>query len=353
MSGTRPQHPPASDGLALRRVLRSVTQMDGLLMLLAVLYYLVARDRISHALPFVGAICVYGACVFALYSLPTRLIRPHARLLVAAAAMVAFITSLLALSGAVATSLSNLYLLPIVMSALTLGRTATLLVMALVLVARIALGHFVAADDVFTLGYGLGLVAEAAPVLLVALLTSMLAGDLRAVNERLQVLADSDDVTGLLNLQAFTRLVAEERERALRAGRGFALLLVDVGELKAVNDRHGPEAGNRMLAAVAQALRRSSRAADLVARYGGDEFLMFLSGAGAEGAAVVASRIRHNVGTTTLELDGKLARMSVRIGVAIFPGDGRELRELINAASRAVDKDKASRRPLGAAPAER
>ena len=138
----------------------------------------------------------------------------------------------------------------------------------------------------------------------------------------------------------------EERDRASRRGNNFALLMVDVDGLKSVNDRFGHEAGNRALAAVAQALKRSSRSVDLVARYGGDEFLMFLSGAGPAVAKVVANRIRHNVATTTLQIGGSLHRVTVGIGAAVYPTDGKDLRDLIPAADRAAAKDKDSRRPL-------
>lgn len=326
--------------------LRSVTEIDGLLLLLTLLYFFVAHPGFSHPSLYWASIAVYGALVLALRF--TRVLGdyPREKLLLATAAMVIFITSVLAFSGGDPGALLNLYLLPIITGALLLGRTQTFLVIALVLAGRVFLSHFAEGHQVLTLSYALTVLGEGIPVILVALLTSALARDIEDVQERLQARSDEDDVTGVLSLRAFTRLAEEECGRAGRRGGTFALLLVDVDALKTVNDRFGHEAGNRALAAVAQALRRSSRSVDLVARYGGDEFLMFLSGAGQEIAGAVTNRIRHNVATTTLQFGGKLHRVTVSIGAAVFPADGRDLRDLIPAADRAVAKDKESRRPL-------
>jgi diguanylate cyclase (GGDEF)-like protein len=333
-------------GSALPRVLRSVIEIDGLLMLLTLLYFFVAHPGFSHPLLYMAAIAAYGALVLMLRFARVLGEYPRERLVIGAAAMVAFITSVLAFSGGDRDALLNLYLLPIITSALTLGAGPTVLIVTLALTGRMALSHFVEGHDVLTLAYALTVIGEGVPVLLVALLTSSLAADIQDVNERLQARSDQDELTGVLSLQAFTRLMDEERDRAKRRGNNFALLMVDIDGLKSVNDRFGHEAGNRALTAVAQALKRSSRSVDLVARYGGDEFLMFLSGGGPAVAKVVANRIRHNVATTTLQFGGSLHRVTVNIGVAVFPVDGKDLRDLIPAADRAAARDKESRRPL-------
>lgn len=339
------EHDPGY-GSEMRRVLRSVSEMDGLLILLSLLYLFVSRDRIAHPVHYMAAIAVYGALVLVLRYAPPFARFHREKLVVAATAMVFFITGLLAAAGGDRGPLLNLYLLPIVTSALTLGRGPTLLVVVLVLAGRVGLSHLAGGPGALSPGHGLALVTDAVPVLLVALLTSMLASDIRDIRERLQAKSDQDEVTGLLNLQAFTRLLEEEIARAGRRGSGFALMLVDIDGLKAVNERFGTEAGHRALAAVAQALKRSTRSADLIARYGGDEFVMFLSGSGPSIARAVANRVRHNVATTTLEFGGSLHRVTVGIGAAVFPADGRDLRDLIKVADRAVRKDKDSRRPV-------
>ncbi|MBM4195731.1 MAG: GGDEF domain-containing protein [Gammaproteobacteria bacterium] len=330
----------------LHRVLRSVTEVDGLLLALTLLYLIAAPAAIEKPSLYMGAMVAYGVLVLGLRHAPLFAELPRGKIIVGVLLMVLFITGLLAASGGASGPLANLYLLPIVTSALTLGRGPTVLVLATALAARAGLIHFVAGEDVLTLSSMLMLLAEGVPVLLVALLTSMLATDIQDARERLQAHTQLDGVTGLLNLEAFTRLVDEETRRAERRGVGFALLVVDIDGLQSVNERFGHEAGNGVLRSVSQVLRRSSRSVDLVGRYGGDEFLMFLSGAGQPIARAVANRIRHGVSTTTLETGGAMHRVGVGIGVAQFPADGRDLRELVNAAHRALGKDRHDRRPL-------
>jgi diguanylate cyclase (GGDEF)-like protein len=337
-------------GSSLPRALRSVTEIDGLLLLLTLLYFFVAHPDFSHPRLYFIAIAAYGMLVLALRFTRVLGSYPRRKLIIAAVAMVLFITSALAFSGGDRGALLNLYLLPIVTAALMLGRGPTVFIVGLVLAGRMSLSHFVQGHDVLTLAYALTVMGEGGPVVLVALLTSALAADIQDAHERLQARSDEDDLTGVLNLEAFTRLMDEERERARRRGSNFALLLIDVETLKSVNDRLGHEAGNRALVAVAQALKRSSRSIDLVARYGGDEFLMFVADAGPDIAKAVANRIRHNVATTTLQIGGRLHRVTVSIGAAVFPADGKDLRDLIPAAGRAVAKDKESRRPLERGP---
>jgi diguanylate cyclase (GGDEF)-like protein len=340
----RSDNDPAVTG-ALPRVLRSVGRLEVLLVLLAVLYVALDRaGRADHVLSLL-AVAGYGAAALAL----RRAQHWNGAALVRPVAMVLFITVMLALSDGASGPLLNLYLLPIVMTAVVLGRGATLAILALVLASRVSLSGLVAGVDVLTWAYGLALLGEALPVLLVALLTSMLVTDLQNATERLRALSDLDDLTGVLNLEAFTRLAEAELQRANRSAGTFTLMLVDVDGLRALNERHGHEAGNRALKAVGQALQRSTRSVDLVARYGGDEFVVFLAGAAAPVARVVANRVRHHVATTTLESGGALHRVTVGVGAAVFPADGRELRDLLNKASTALVKDKDSRRPLDVA----
>jgi diguanylate cyclase (GGDEF)-like protein len=261
-------------------------------------------------------------------------------------AMVVFVTGMLVFAGGKQGPLLNLYLLPIVTSAVTLGHGPTMLTCAMALAGRVALSHYVEGADVATISYGLTAMAEAAPVLLVAVWTTMLADGIRQAGDRLQAASDRDEVTGLLSLKAFTRLLCDEHALACRRRDHYALVLVDVDGLKSVNESLGHEAGNRVLAAVGQALKRSARTADLVGRSGGDEFLVFLSGAGPGISKAVANRIRHNVATTTVDVGGRLHRLTVNIGTAVFPEDGRDVRDLIKVADRAAQIDRENRHPL-------
>ncbi len=105
-------------------------------------------------------------------------------------------------------------------------------------------------------------------------------------------MSQTDELTGLLNLRAFNLILEKEIARATRSNLPFAVLMLDVDGLKITNDRHGHGAGSRLLQVVADAICSSSRTADVLARYGGDEFVILLTNTGAAEARTAAGRIR-------------------------------------------------------------
>lgn len=119
-------------------------------------------------------------------------------------------------------------------------------------------------------------------------------------------LAEHDSLTGLHNAGAFTDRYRRALERAAACGEPLAILLLDVDRLKAINDVSGHEAGNRALVRVAEALRASKRAADVAARWGGDEFAILMEGADPAAAHRVAEDIMLHL---------REAPVSVTIGI--------------------------------------
>jgi diguanylate cyclase (GGDEF)-like protein/putative nucleotidyltransferase with HDIG domain len=109
--------------------------------------------------------------------------------------------------------------------------------------------------------------------------------------EAARVQAATDALTGLINHGALHTRMREEISRARRQGTTLACLLIDLDDFKAVNDEHGHQAGDEQLRLVAAALRDELRDHDLIARYGGDEFVVLLPGADAAGGRAVAERI--------------------------------------------------------------
>lgn len=343
MADSTPGSDDGTGGVGLARILHDGTGIEILLLVLVLLHFAIPAGGMTHPGLYLGACLAYGVLLAAVHRFPAD--RSRDQRLLAIVAMVALITAVLALTGDGRERLAGLYLLPVIGAALTLGRGMTIAIVGLVLAARLVLDWLGMGREAPGLASSLALVAGELPMLLVALVTAALAGRMADAREKLQVMADHDPLTGLLTLSAFSQLVETERERAIQRGSGFAVLLVDIDGLKLINARHGHDAGDRVLAAVAAALRRSTRSVDLVARYGGDEFLLFVSGAGPAVAKAVANRIRHNIGTTTVEIGGVLQRVTVGIGAGVFPGDGRSLLDLGNAAGRAMAKDKDRRRP--------
>jgi len=123
--------------------------------------------------------------------------------------------------------------------------------------------------------------------------------------------------------------------------------------LKAINDEFGHDAGNSAIVLVANCIRRTVRTSDVAARFGGDEFVVLLAGVEPEAATAVEQRLRNLVLDTTLDVGSRVIRSSVSIGIAAFPKDGRDARELLTLADRRMYRDKElRRRPVARAQAQ-
>ena len=143
-------------------------------------------------------------------------------------------------------------------------------------------------------------------------------------------LSITDELTGFFNARYLSARLREELARAQRYGHELALVLIDSDALKRVNDRLGHEAGNEHLRHLAKTIRAHVRATDIVARYGGDEFVVLQPEAGLDAARATAERIRK---AASVEQGG--IATSVSIGVAAFP-DVREADALFREADRAL-----------------
>ena len=327
--------------------MRSTRSIEILCLALAALVFVWSR---APATPLWPVISLLGAFALAIVMFRARRFFPRrtrTRLLIESWSMVMFITGVLWFTGKSSSPLLNLYLLPIILSAFTLGRLVTLLQVAVIAICHLLLALATPGLDVVSLVYASQAVGQLAPFLLVAYLTTTLSADITEARERIENLAQTDALTGLYNLRMFNEVWqrahdASERDRGL-----YALLLIDMDKLKDINDAFGHEAGNSAITLVAQCLLRSIRNTDYAARFGGDEFAVLLPGASPEIAEAVVKRVRHNVFKTTLDLRSRMIRCSVSIGVVNYPKDGRDKRELLSMADRKMYRDKELRRAPG------
>jgi diguanylate cyclase (GGDEF)-like protein len=113
-------------------------------------------------------------------------------------------------------------------------------------------------------------------VLLVAYITTMFSADIRYGLQQAKLLSETDELTGLFNMRGFAIAANRLFGQATRYGRPASVLMIDSDSLKAVNDKYGHDAGNRLLRAVANAMQAELRATDVPARYGDDEFIVLL-----------------------------------------------------------------------------
>jgi diguanylate cyclase (GGDEF)-like protein len=147
--------------------------------------------------------------------------------------------------------------------------------------------------------------------------------------------ARHDGLTGLANYREFMDRFEAEVRRADRSHHFFTLLLLDLDQLKRINDLHGHLSGNRALRRLAAVMKEHCRATDLAARYGGDEFAVLLIDSDRGMAEHVAQRIEQR-----LRSDLEKPMLSVSIGIGVYPDDGRTPAEIIEAADQRLYRRK-------------
>lgn len=147
----------------------------------------------------------------------------------------------------------------------------------------------------------------------------------------------TDDLTKLFNSRYLNVHLRREIKRSRRYGQPVSLIFLDLDGFKSVNDNYGHLAGSRALYEVGQAIQETVREIDLVSRYGGDEFTVILPQTGAQGAMIIADRIRACVAERVFLTDlGLNVRLTASFGVSSFPDHGQTREDLIQRADRAM-----------------
>ncbi len=149
-------------------------------------------------------------------------------------------------------------------------------------------------------------------------------------------LARIDPLTGLLTRSYVFQAIDQEIARAARIGLGFCLLMLDLDDLKPINDTLGHQAGDAVLRTIADIVRRTIRQTDLAGRYGGDEFLIVLPETDAAGALRVADKLKNDVAARAMRVDSRTFRTSVSVGLVSHPEDGATREQLMGAVDEAM-----------------
>lgn len=158
------------------------------------------------------------------------------------------------------------------------------------------------------------------------------------LGEKLEELATTDGLTGVLNRRRFDDVLSEEWQRWSRYGNTFALLLIDIDHFKSINDTHGHMTGDEVLRRLGKTLREVVRTEDTVARYGGEEFAVVAVGAGRESAVELARRLRDGIRDTPMP--DPVGAITVSLGISSASEDVQSAAELINQADEALYRAK-------------
>ena len=159
--------------------------------------------------------------------------------------------------------------------------------------------------------------------------------DRHAAQARIQHLAHHDALTGLPNRMSFMERLGRQIDRARAANRTMALLFVDLDHFKRVNDSLGHLIGDQLLQTVAARISASLRAGDVVARFGGDEFIVLLDDASRDDVAQVAHKLLRAI-ELPVDAEGRDLSVTPSVGIAMFPNDGATPTELIKNADTAM-----------------
>lgn len=159
---------------------------------------------------------------------------------------------------------------------------------------------------------------------------------IRQLNNQLERLAMSDELTGLANRRAFFARGEEELRKARRYPAPLSLLMVDIDRFKGINDNFGHHAGDQVLQLVATTMLGLIREVDKLGRLGGEEFAILLPNTALDEATTLAERLRLAVANKTLILDGQVIGATISVGVAAFASTIKTLDDLLRAADAAL-----------------
>ena len=162
--------------------------------------------------------------------------------------------------------------------------------------------------------------------------------ELAEINKNLEILSNTDGLTGIANRRHFDHMLIQEWNRCQRANTPLSLIMLDIDHFKQFNDLYGHLTGDDCLKTLAHALSQvGRRAGELAARYGGEEFTLILPETNIDNAAQLAEKIRRNIAETTVLYHGyQLPQITASFGVASYSQQIHDPAHLINAADKAL-----------------
>ncbi|HEX5451007.1 MAG TPA: GGDEF domain-containing protein [Candidatus Limnocylindrales bacterium] len=283
-------------------------------------------------------IAIGGAFTLVLHDVAPGLLSPTLRGVLQGVAALVFAAVLVVLTGGYASPFAFTFPLIVGGASLVVGPLATALLAigaTLGLIVASAAGNPPPTTDQLA-----AVAVNIAVMYLLAGIGAYVGREQRRSRDAVLRLSAVDALTGLYNRTFFFVALEREIARSERSGRGFCLIMLDLDELKAINDRDGHHAGDAVLRSVAETVKSGTRRIDVAARYGGDEFVALLPETDPTGGWVLAEKIR--LGVAEQDMPGIDAQPTVSVGVVSYPTDGRTADALMLSADRAMYASKRS-----------
>lgn len=253
--------------------------------------------------------------------------------------LLAFTVVLCWFTGTITSPFFALMYFVLLTAALTQGRRVTLFIAALVVISFMALAY----TGLHGLDGIVSMIVKSLPFMIIAHLGAMLTGENESARCEVERLSHTDNVTGFNNMENFHVLAGVQERIAKRHKRTFSVCIIDLDNLKQINDHYGHFAGTSLIQQVAQIMRKNIRSSDICARYGGDEFaIMFIEGNKQNVVKVLERMIADMAGAAIMLEGGRLIGTTLSVGLAGFPEDGDDMRSIVAHADIALTASKMS-----------
>lgn len=327
-------------------VSRAVLALEVVALSVGALQFVFAPSSVQRPLFAAGGLVCIALCMLAVRLIP-KLQRSlvHRRWFTTASVVLGVTLLVMGTGGATHSVLTSLYMIPLATHALTSGRWLPLAgIAAAIALLCTMLGWLSPQTEFLSSEFAVLLLSILGPGVAIAVILAKTADQIQSDARRINDLASTDALTGLLNLHAFEQVLQREHRNAARLGRCYTLIIVDADNVQQTNEQLGHEAGSQIIISVAAAIGRSIRANDIAARLGGDEFVVLLVDTDARAAAPIVQRIRNNIYAGTVSVANRLIRANASLGSASFPEDHAHAKDLLIVADQRMQQDRQQRR---------
>lgn len=250
---------------------------------------------------------------------------------------VLFISIIMIVAGSGSRPLYSLFYLIFISSLLSLNKKQLRAILVFISLAIILVSSFHGETITQSLRY---LIYQLIPFWIVAFIALEIFMQTDEAKNQLARLSNTDTLTGLWNMRSFMESFRQEIVRSRRYNHAFVVIMIDSDNLKTINDKYGHIQGSNLIKLTATILQTSVRETDIIARYGGDEFILLLPETSKRSGEMVAERIRQNINKSKLDVGTGKVDVSVSIGLCCFPLDGNNEIILIAAADLALYESK-------------